>query len=118
MAAETRLALRALFKKIVLVCVLQAIVTGLCCYFIAAPDAQLLVTVLAALAAGGSGYDFASVASLWMAMPWLKGLLCVLAILDGLTAFAVTATVSLFGYTAVSGKTSSGGASGGFKSWD
>jgi hypothetical protein len=118
MAPETKLELRALFKKVALVCVLLGFVMGLCLYFVADPSMQLLVMVLAALAAGGSGYYLASIAPLWVAMPWLKGLLCVLAILAGTGIFAVVGAVSLIGYAVVTGKTSSAGSRGGFSSWD
>ncbi|WP_164558037.1 hypothetical protein HF313_21615 [Massilia atriviolacea] len=42
MAPETKLALRALFKKIALVCVLLALVTCLCIYFIENHHIQML----------------------------------------------------------------------------
>lgn len=126
MTPETKRALRVLFKKIALVCVLLAIVTALCGYFIADANGKLLLTVLAALAAGGSGYYFASAAPLWVAMPWLKGMLCILAILAGVSTFAVAGAMSVFAYSAVNGTSSSsvnetsssGRSSGGFKSWD
>lgn len=118
MTPETKLALRALFKKIALVCALLAIVAASCLYFTANPGMQMLVLGLAVLGAGGSGFYFASVAPLWVGMPWLKGLLCVLAVLAATGTFAVIGAVSVFGYAAVSGKTSSGGSSGGHRSWD
>ncbi|HEX8614379.1 MAG TPA: hypothetical protein VF800_24120 [Telluria sp.] len=118
MTPETKRELRALFKNIVLVCVLLAIATGLFLYYIASPNMQSVFVLLATLGAGGSGYYFASVAPLWVAAPWLKGLLCVVAILAGVGTFAMAGAVSLFGYEVVAGKPSSGGASKGFRSWD
>ena len=118
MAPETKLVLRALFKKIALVGVLLAILTALCLYFIADRDIRFLVMVLAALATSGSSYYFASVAPLWVAMPWLKGLLCVLAVLAGAASFAAVGAISVVGYVIATGKPSGGGSSGHFKSWD
>lgn len=118
MKPETKLALRTLFKKTALVGVLLAILTALCLYFIADPDTQFLVVVLAALATGGSSYYFASVAPLWVAMPWLKASLCVFAVLAGAASFAAVGAISVVGYVIATGEPSGGGSSGHFKSWD
>ncbi len=119
MQTETKRALRALFTKIALVCLLLAIVAGLCCYIIPSPNMQLLIVALAVLAAAGTGYYFASIAPLWAATPWLKRLLCVPAIVAETATLAVAGAVSAFGYVAVTGKSGSGGLSGGgVRSWD
>ncbi|QYF95166.1 hypothetical protein KY495_08440 [Massilia sp. PAMC28688] len=113
MAPETKLALRKLYKKVAAVCLLLACATFAWFYFIDNPDLQLVFGASMLLGAGGCGYRYASIAPLWAATPWLKGLLCFLSALAGVMTFATMVAIGGVTYIAVTGTGGSGSSSSG-----
>jgi hypothetical protein len=114
MTPETRRDLRALFKKIAVVCLLLAALSLAWMYFVSEPNLQLAWVAIMLLASGGAGYRYASTAGVWTATPWLKGLVCVLGALAGAATFAAAVAIGSFTYVVVSGGSSNGSSGGDF----
>lgn len=117
MTDESTLALRRLFKKIAMACLLLAMAALAWIYFVGDPNLQAGFVGVMLIASGAMGYRQASTAALWTASPWLKGLLRFLGVLAGAATFAAAVALGTVSYLAISGSSSSGGSShGGFSS--
>ena len=116
MTPENKRALRRLLIKVAIICILLACAAGACLYFATGTGLELLVIVLAALAALLTGYRCAMLSPLWAGTAWLKAVLCVLAALSGAAVLAGSAFVGLVAYTMATDGGSGGSSRGRFSS--
>lgn len=116
MTPQTGQELKALFKKIALICVILGVIAAVFFFVFPTPGMQMLTMAALVIASGISGYRCAAVSQLWTAAAWLKGVLCLFAVLAGVVVGASAFWVGGFGYIVATGKTSGSSSGGGWSS--